>query len=432
MVQHVVLHGDVSHTRVCWGADALMQWQGLGEAISFVTHQGRYIMVDAGEEGSALDDKLRQSVDVLLFTHNDKDHVGGAPALLRSEQIRIREVWLPYDWYLLYSTGANLVDALRRGDPDLEGVARDARTQVSDAVGILREHLVNQEPTVEVIDAPFLPRRILGQLDELFASLESQAGAEVVGAAGNALRANWIGGTTATAKGVTSEGSRQVRVTRARATVRVVDAVLLWGGQAWWFSIDHASAYTSPTNLPWEWSGLRGEFTVVNALPIRVCPLPPPPTAAVAYAELATAYALTIQNRRALVALGHTKLGCGHVLFASDSAFEFDQLAGGVPVVPWPMIGAAVGLHHGSAGEAHEYMYERFDGTVLARSGSRDTDTNCRFSRVAPEHRGCTWCHADGSRRGGFDRHRDVVLEASPDHDWRVIVGACTDCPRFA
>ena len=195
----------------------------------------------AGVGRGYLDDKLRQSVDVLLFTHNDKDHVGGAPALLRSEQIRIREVWLPYDWYLLYSAGANLVDALRRGDTDLEAVARDARTQVSEAAGVLREHLVSQEPTVEVIDAPFLPRRILGQLNELFASLESQAGAEVVGAAGNALRANWIGGAAATAKGVTSEGSRQVRVTRARATVRVVDAVLLWGGPAWWFSIDHAS-----------------------------------------------------------------------------------------------------------------------------------------------------------------------------------------------
>jgi hypothetical protein len=296
----------------------------------------------------------------------------------------------------------------------------------------LREHLVNHEPIVEVIDAPFLPRRILGQLDELFASLESQAGAEVVGAAGNALRTSWIGGATATAKGVTSEGSRQVRVTRARATVRVVDAVLWWGGPTWWFSIDHASAYPIPTNLPWEWSGLRGEFTVVNALPVRVSPLRPPPTAAAAYAELAAAYALTIQNRRALVALGHTKLRCGHVLFASDSAFEFDQLAGAVPVVPWPMIGAAVGLHHGSAGEAHHYLYERLDGTVMARSGSRDTDTNCRFSGVAPERRGCTWCHADGWRRGGFDRHRDVVLEASPDHDWRVIAGACTDCPRFA
>lgn len=285
VVQHVVLHGDVSHTRVCWGADALMQWRGLGEAISFVTHQGRYILVDAGEEGSALDDKLRQSVDVLLFTHNDRDHVGGAPALLRSGLIRIREVWLPYDWYVLYSAGANLVDALRRSDTDLEGVARDARTQVSEAIAVLREHLVNQEPIVEVIDAPFLPRRLLGHLNELFASLESEAGAKVVGAAGNALHANWIGGATATAKGVTSDGSRRSRATRARATVRVVDAVLRWGGPTWWFSIDHTSAYMGPTDLPWELSGLRGEFTLVNALPVRVCPLPPPPMSCLKQAQ---------------------------------------------------------------------------------------------------------------------------------------------------
>jgi hypothetical protein len=42
--------------------------------------------------------------DVLLLTHNDQDHAGRVPAILRSGLID--EVWLPYDWYLLYSAGA--------------------------------------------------------------------------------------------------------------------------------------------------------------------------------------------------------------------------------------------------------------------------------------------------------------------------------------
>jgi Metallo-beta-lactamase superfamily len=405
-----------------------MQRQGLGEAISFTTHEGRYILVDAGEKGSALHEKLRRPVDVLLMTHNDQDHVGGAPELLRSGWVL--QVWLPFDWYLLYSAGANLVGALRRGDADLAAVARHARTQVSEAVERLREHLVSQEPIDEPIDEHFLPRRILWQLDEAFDSLQSQVGVEIVGRAGNALGASWIGSASASAGGVTSNGSRGSPVTRARATVRVVDAVLWWAGPTRWFSIDHASASTSPTSPPWKRSGIPAQFTIVNALPVQVRPLPPPPTVADAYALFVVAYALTIQNRRALVALGHSQHRCGHVLLASDSSFEFDRVAD--PVVPWPMIGAAVGLHHGSADKVHDYIYERFEGAVLARSGSRRVDTNSSFSRMAPERRGCTWCHADGSRIGGLDRHRDVVLEASPDDDWRVIAGACTDCPRFA
>jgi hypothetical protein len=426
MIQRVVLHGDVSHTRPCRGADSPIQKQGLGEAISFTTHRGRYILVDAGEKGSGLHEKLRRPVDVLLMTHNDQDHVGGAPELLRSG--RVSQVWLPYDWYLLYSAGANLVDAVGHGNPDLASVARHARDQVTKAVKMLRDSLVDQEPIDEPSRTPAPPRGILGRLDDAFDSLDSEEGAEVVGRAGNALGAQWIGTAWATAGGVTW-GKEPGQ--RARATVRVVNAVLRWDGLTRWFSMDHASASTSATTLPWKWSGLPGEFTVVNALPVRVRPLPPPPTAAFAYALLAALYRLTIQNRRALVALGHTQCSCGHVLFASDSAFEFDQPT--EPVVPWPKIGAAVGLHHGSAGRAHDHLYEQFGGAVLARSGSCPVRwTHSGFTHVPSARRGCTWCHADDSTKGGFDRHRDVVLEASQEGGWRVIAGACRDCPRFA
>jgi hypothetical protein len=430
VVQHVVLHGDVSHTRARWGADSPRQRQGLGEATSFTTHRGHHILVDAGERGSALRGKLCRPVDVLLMTHNDWDHVGGAPDLLRSGLIS--EVWLPYDWYLLYSAGMNLVDALRDGD-DLTAVAHEALGRVTSAVELLRHYLEDRERLDELNDSPPVHRHVLGWLDEAFESLNSGIGAEVVIRAQHAIGDRWIGDARLTAQGVTSDGarSRRARATRARATVRPVDAVLWWDGPTRWFSIDHASANPRTTDLPWEREGLPGEFTIVNAQEVPARRLPPPPTTADAYALLAALYQLTIQNRRALVALGHTPFGCGHVLFASDSAFEFDQLAD--HVVPWPAIGAAVGLHHGSAGEAHDHVYEHFDGTVLARSGSRPVRrTHSRFTRTPPECRGCTWCHADGSRVGGLDRHRDVVLEASQDGDWRVVAGACTDCPRFA
>jgi hypothetical protein len=419
-----------------------MQRQGLGEAISFTTTSGQHILVDAGERGSALRGKLRQPagagewgsalrrklrerVDVLLLTHNDSDHVGGAPDLLRSGLIR--EVWLPYDWHLLYSAGTNLVDALQNGDSDLAQVAHEALERVTSAVETLRHDLEGRQRHNLPNDSPPVQRRGLREFDKPLASLNSGIGAKMAIRARQAIGVRWIGGARLTAQGVISGGAPG---RRARATVRAVDAVLNWGGPTRWFSIDHASATPPTTDLPWEREGLAGEFTVVNAREIQARPLPPPRTAADAYALLAVLYQLTIQNRRALVALGHTQLGCGHVLFASDSAFEFDQLAG--PVVPWSMIGAAVGLHHGSAGKVHDHIYERFGGRVLARSGSRPVlRTHSCFTGVPPKRRGCTWCHADGSSVGGLDRHRDVVLKASEDGDWRVVAGACIDCPRF-
>ena len=407
--------------------DSRLQRQGLGEAISFTTHRNRCILVDAGQPGSALYEKLLQPVDVLLLTHNDRDHVGGVRELLRSGLVT-GEVWVPYDWYLLYSTGADLVDALRRRDDDLANVAREALERVTSEVELLRRYLEDVERLDEPDSLPLGRSGALGELNTVWASLNSGMGSEVVLRAQHAIGDRWIGDAKLTAQGVTSGGTP---TRRARATVSVVDAVLEWGGPPRWFSIDHASASPRTAVLPWELSGLAGEFTVVNGWQVPVLPLPPPPTAAVAYARLAVFYQITIQNRRALVALGHAQSERGHVLFTSDSAFEFDQLT--YPVVPWPRIGAAVGLHHGSAGSSHDYIYERFGGTVLARSGSRHAlRTNSRFTRVLPQRRGCTWCHADDSATGGLDRHRDVTLEVSQFGDWRVVAGACTDCPRFA
>jgi hypothetical protein len=336
---------------------------------------------------------------------------------------------LPADWYLLYSAGTNLVDALRGGNStDRAEAARGALEHVTSAVERLRRYLEGREGLAELSNSRPVRHPVLGELNRAFASLNSGIGPEVVGRAANVIGGRWIGGARLTAQGVTSG---QAPAQRARATVHAVDAVLKWGGPTRWFSIDYASAFPRNPDLAWKQEGLPGEFTIVNAREVRARPLSPPPAAAEAFALLAVLYQLTIQNRRALVALGHIQSRCGHVLFASDSAFEFDQLAG--PVVPWSKIGAAVGLHHGSAGSSHDHLYERFDGTVLARSGSRPVlRTHPCFTQVPPERRGCTWCHSDGSRFGGFDRHRDVDLEASQDGDWRVVAGACTDCPRFA
>lgn len=369
--------------------------------------------------------KIGSPIDVLLLTHNDRDHVGGVPALL-SSTIRIGEVWLPSDWRLLYDVGMNLVEAIRRDDADLAVVAREARDHVATAVETLRDDLLRQDAVDNDRSVEQSRRRVaLRPLNNVLDSLAGETGAEVVELAGEAFNVPWIGKNVEVAEGVVSGGSPG---RRARLTIRAVDAVIQWGGRVRWFSVDLASARPRQPFLPWEGSGAPGEFTIVNAWPVQARLLSPAPTAAL-YARLAVLYHLTIQNRRALVALGHSNFG-DHVLFASDSGFEFDNPVG--PEVPWCNIGAAVGLHHGSAGTKHDHVYQRFRGTAIARSGSRSaTKTHPGFAVAPPDCRGCTWCHADGSRVGGLDRHRDVVLGLDCFGAWRLLSGSCSDCPRF-
>jgi hypothetical protein len=231
-----------------------------------------------------------------------------------------------------------------------------------------------------------------------------------------------------------------------------VDAVVAAGAHCRWFSVDHAELFPSlpvTGEKPWEASGRPGVLTVVNAWPIAPSAMPVGPApdtledALIAVAALAY---LTMQNRRALVALGHgepspSRLRHGmssqprrdHVLFSSDSGFAFARTR--KVEVPWDRIGAVVGLHHGSHQPAHHYVYDQLprDGqVVMARSGSTSTTvTNTRFTLLPAVHRGCTWCHEDGGSRPCVDRPRDVVLAADERSPWTVMEGDCTDCPRF-
>jgi glyoxylase-like metal-dependent hydrolase (beta-lactamase superfamily II) len=129
------------------------------------------MLVDAGERGSAIGRKLGRQVDVLLLTHNDRDHVGGVPELLRSSTA-LGEVWLPYDWYLLYSAGADLVHAVRDGGTDLAEVAPKALERVTSAVQMVR-HYLEHGARLNLGESPPASRRILWWLDSAMDSLSS-------------------------------------------------------------------------------------------------------------------------------------------------------------------------------------------------------------------------------------------------------------------
>lgn len=503
----VRVYGDLAHTVPTPGKNSPMQKRGLGESISYERDDFR-ALVDVGLPGAEIY-RLQPAFppwDVVVLTHNDQDHVGDAPAFFGSTRGIATEVWMPYEWRLLYDAAGELVTRIRKkgaGAADPAGIA-EARTRIAAVIQDIRdatksspggsddnappawfdpgpgpdmpeqdreEHGLGEtalgavaliedlmmppgreDPSTDedpamigdptVVEPPdddstapdSLRRRVLRHA--ISTLLDGPTVAQIRDQVDKAWDLDPAG---AVAGSVTAEPGKGPA--RARQTVPTVDAVVAAKAHMRWFSVDHAELFPTlaGTGRPWQASGRPGVLTIVNAWPlvpsaVRGAPIPATLEDAI-IATAALAY-LSMQNQRALVALGHGQPGHpqrDHVLFSSDSGFAFNKTK--KVEVPWDRIGAVVGLHHGSHQPDHNHVYEQLsdDATVvMARSGSMDTTTtNARFALLPAVRRGCTWCHADGSRMACVDRPRDVVLEADRRSPWTVVEGACTDCPRF-
>lgn len=98
----------------------------VGQGDAFYLDRGNgTILVDGGKSRSALPDMFRrvtgkESVDILVCTHNDADHVNGVLGFLESE-LRCGELWLPGRWL------AVLPDVLVPLHTFVENVSREMR-----------------------------------------------------------------------------------------------------------------------------------------------------------------------------------------------------------------------------------------------------------------------------------------------------------------
>jgi hypothetical protein len=98
----------------------------VGQGDAFYLDRGNgTILVDGGKSRSALPDMFRRvtgkdSVDILVCTHNDADHVNGVLGFLESE-LRCEELWLPGRWL------AVLPDVLVPLHAFVENVSREMR-----------------------------------------------------------------------------------------------------------------------------------------------------------------------------------------------------------------------------------------------------------------------------------------------------------------
>ena len=474
-------------------------------------------MVDVGYKGAGIH-RLYPAYpgwDVLLLTHNDHDHIGDIEDFLGSTAPAVREIWMPYEWRLLFDVGRTLVDRLvgKEERPREFDDVRDARTKIADAIGRIRHALDSQESdgnpdwldsdeadsslTVDesaAFDDVYTAVDVIGRAaiaslqdgdnvdwaDDLVDAASSRnltqepssadvspfpkgpiplqtIAATVVDEVRRSRHHRRVLGTPNAVAGSVTAGKQnqdgRLSATRAAATVMAVRAAQRSGSRLRWFSIDHAERFPElgpHATAPWHGSGIPGVFTIVNAWPVRPWMVGGAPSTVEGSIVFALALAtITMQNRRALVALGHPYCSQqrhywhhpgGYALFSSDSGFEFDILKGGRAAaleVPWHLIGTVVGMHHGSASRDHDHAYESLcESVAIGRSGSVATSrTNHYFAAHPIAMRGCTWCHIDNDQSWTecTDRTRDVIMELSGNscHGWEVVAGSCIDCPRF-
>lgn len=439
----VVIHGERAHL-----SPRNLPASGLGESIRYSCF-GREVLIDIGNPRAEIWQKHPAvEWDVVLLTHNDGDHIGDASSFFLHSQVR--EVWLPYDWHLLFQS---LEDLAAHGPVDIEVLS--STTLFDEVLSTVREHREALESDAQLGDGrggawPVGDRdvpRPRTSLDYLLRVLRATRGALSTWQPSQwdhlELAMSWIGQDSTVARGLTGRrvGPRRLK-DRSVPTVTAMDAIYsaCWAGRVnavRWYSVDAASAHpTRAGHSPWELAGDPSLLTVVNAWGVKPPTATPPTSLAAAFGRVVVAYLLTIQNRRALVSMSACSVGTSTCLFSSDSGFEFNRstVSKVLVDVPWSRVGASVGMHHGSAEADHDHLFAQLQGldVVFGRSGSNKR-LHPAFLAPPDDKRGCTWCKTHGTATGALrTTDRDVVI-LGPCHrnghsNWEIVSGQCSGC----
>lgn len=478
----VTIHGPREGSRQCPGEAITVEWPHdsysdrwacvLRYPSSEVSSElaRRTVAIDIGDKGFDLPGRLPRTgpLSILVLTHSDRDHVGDAPRFFRDALVD--ELWLPHDWGMAYELARRVVE--RNYDATVLKDAIDAVSpgELLESVDAIRaavsgDDLVGGDR--RAIDYPFepelpldLPDSPYGQAQEpsrRFKTLEEVDEGALAYARTNARSLLGMGaGPSASSPGkrrrrAPGGTNRQVAtgvVAPSRISVLAETLGAIEGarrrrriGRVRWFSVDHAHRFPctgSAGYWPWQVEGCPGLLSVVNAREVRpyagvprILSRHPLPRQQIA--DLMAVSYLTSQNARALVTMAFgrdDRLGPGDlVLLTSDSGLELDRITRGQSV-PWRLVGAAVGLHHGSDTSDHNYIYAQLlaaggEGgkVVLGRTGSDQVRRlNREWLAWDPARRGCasaspTKC--DSARARG-----DVLLELDPP-GWKIIENAC-------
>jgi hypothetical protein len=257
---------------------------------------------------------------VLVCSHCDADHIGGALEVIR--RFHVIELWVPADWldnlvsqWASINMPATFAPTFEtwphRGyEEELWATLRETSAEASEMADALA---LDQDRS----PAMLRPTLTLSNVD-----LHVMANGLMLAAISSKSANRAVLAATAGQAQLLTEAADQ----GVRTRYLDYDAAAMRGGDIW----------RRPINSRWK------RFTAVNAIER-------PAGRALVSSDPLVAFALTVQNRRAIVIQA-----AGTVLFCSDSGFEFAPRV----EVPWHNLRVITAPHHGSADPQNLRFYD--------------------------------------------------------------------------
>lgn len=343
---------------------------------------GVVVVVDAGGKKSVGSQAASSDPQILVLSHDDKDHIGGAYELISGTHNALDELWVPADWGIL-------IEQIASNDPNALPVINEDSIDVEDLAEMIVAGISDQgaEASGEEISMQVMERAegVLAAWAVL-ASSNTIDLPTVTFASSKDGPERWYG-----AKGLAEIVDRVNK--RSKVLIKILKAALGRGVHVRFFSIDRA---LTSSRKEWEVQGKAGVATLANAAEVESSMLGVIPQG-VHYAYALTC--LTVQNRRALSTLiwadpGSTKNGV--VIWSDTDGLWLNALSprGFSRVVQ--SLSASSAPHHASSNTAHDRVWQELrcaplDMPVISAGGQKNQGIRPEYESRSPE-RCCTWC----------------------------------------
>lgn len=359
---------------------------------------GKVIAVDAG--GAKIVGKAAglKKPQVLILSHDDNDHIGGAVELISAAHASLTELWVPADWAFLLSQIARTPSAT----PAQTGN---------------QPHPVSEEKLIEIIEDKLTET---SELEEII-----QPSAQLIARARKNLK-SWNVGTGQSKKkatkslattpgetlwhGAKSKDEIINRVkSRAGHILKIFELAVVHNIYVKFFSVDLIFKLGFQQNLH---DMLNQPAVIINAA------LAPGALEVEIPAGLEYSYALTkltVQNRRSLCTFIPTANGRheGGVMIWSDTDGGWISHAGPFVNCIIRTLSMSSAPHHASANPAHDAVWRNLntaDSSLLMinAGGSHNQRYRDEFKKLATDRRCCTWCRPESK---AF-----ITVEANDQH----------------